>query len=92
MNTKIVKTLIKHIRTNVSVYGIAYDLCMEYDDIKEREAIEIENCKIRVLQNRLINLYLFAMKFHLLKIKKLSLVIEHIRTRLSFQYSNIAYN
>lgn len=45
MNTKIVKTLINQIRTNVSVYGIAYDLCMEYEDIKEREAIEIENCK-----------------------------------------------
>ena len=45
MNTKIVKTLIKQIRTSVYVYGIAYDLCIEYDDIKEREAIEIENCK-----------------------------------------------
>lgn len=49
MNTKIVKTLIKQIRTNVSVYGIAYDLCIEYEDIKEREAIEIENCKNQVL-------------------------------------------
>ena len=51
MNTKIVKTLIKQIRTNVSVYGIAYDLCIEYDDIKERESIEIEICKNQGLTN-----------------------------------------
>lgn len=49
MNTKLVKTLIKQIRTNVSVYDIAYDLCMEYDEIKERESIEIENCKAQNL-------------------------------------------
>lgn len=45
MNTKIIKTLAKQLRTNISVYNIAYDLCMEYDEIKEREEAEIENCK-----------------------------------------------